>query len=252
MPFFQSCVVLKLPGVKGTNLQTEGQRRRYVIQFQDIPGDCACVVKAVMYLKQHPDSGPPNDHLCTHQMLCSWDEETANSMNSGSDYLVDHTDKFTIPPVGKEIAGKLSGGYALFDVTPAVRNWVNGDPNNGFLVTDLIEDESRILFHIWGCDDPSEHHPYLQVTFHSKEGYVYMCVLCIEFCTCTSDQYNRKCNMYKRILSIKNMYDSILSVYAYRHTLEHSCVYSACPVSAPVPSMFPGPAVDTKEQCASN
>ena len=103
-------------------------------------------------------------------MLHSWDEQTASS--TPTHYLVDHTDEIEISLGGR--SGQISNGRVTADVTTTVRNWVNGDPNNGILVIDCYEAMLEGWYRFWSCEAPSEHCPYIQVTFHSKEGYVHV------------------------------------------------------------------------------
>lgn len=182
VPLFQSCVVIKLLGVKSEGLG--------MMQFQDVPSDCACVVKAVMYLKWRPPifsaltkSEGPARHMSTHQMLREWDEGefiSLGDLNSGTDFVADHTDTFTVHPGSNGVVVNLSNGYAPFDVTTAVRNWVNGDPNHGILLMEPMGNETvpeqLIYCGFWGTGSgvPTEDYPYIEVSFHSKERCVYI------------------------------------------------------------------------------
>lgn len=178
MPLFQSCVVIKLLGVK------DGNQKFGIWRFQDVPSDCACVVRAVMYLKWilpsfpvHTDSEGPARTISTHQMLRKWNEGTVSlgDLNSGTDFVADHTDTFTVHPGSNGVVGKLSNGYVPFNVTTAVRNWVNGDPNNGILLMDPMLNEAmselRLYWQFWGTGSgvSAEDYPYIEVSYHSKE-----------------------------------------------------------------------------------
>ena len=166
-------VVIKLLGVESEAFG--------IVQFQDVPSDCACVVRAVMYLKWYLPSFPvhtncdgPARHVNTHQMLRRWDEGTLSlgDLNSGTDYVADHTDTFTVYPGSNGVVGKLSNGYAPFDVTTIVRNWVNGDPNNGILLMEPTRNEDMLVqyWKFWGPGSgvSTENCPYIEVSFHSK------------------------------------------------------------------------------------
>lgn len=158
---------------------------RFIIQFQDIPRDCACVVKAEMHLKyaythkflEYTEGEAPiiTRHLCTHQVIRHWDETVGSCtyMNTPNDYLDERTDLVTLT-CDDTIGRQLSNGYVPFDVTPAVRNWVNGDDNYGIVLIDLNEDMEGRDRHFWSSKGPPENRPYLKLTFHKKEGYAFI------------------------------------------------------------------------------
>ena len=137
-----------------------------------------------MYLKWdlpsfpvHTNSEGPARHISTHQMLRRWDGGTVSlgDLNSGTDFVADHTDTFTVHPGSNGVVGKLSNGYAPFNVTTTVRNWVNGDPNNGILLKDLMGNkampEVSLYCRFWGTGSgvSAEDYPYIEVSYHSKE-----------------------------------------------------------------------------------
>ena len=109
---FLCCSSLTLPTVKDTTLESYSRlgsygfllvgrhagypKKRFVIQFQDIPQSCGTVLNATMvltYSHSHqvrpPPFVPPGTRvLCAYQILRYWDEQTIGHttyMSSGSD-----------------------------------------------------------------------------------------------------------------------------------------------------------------------
>ena len=191
-------VVTELKAVKDTTLQPgydlssyeylvignhkgPAPKLRFIVQFEDIPSDCAFVVKAEMHLmyaytckfEEYTERDAPiiTRHLCTHQVLCPWDETVGSStyMNTPTDYLDEHTDCVTLAS-NDTIAKKRPNGYVPFDVTSAARNWVKGDPNCGLIVIDLNESMKGRDRHFYSSKGPSGSRPYLKLTYHKKEG----------------------------------------------------------------------------------
>lgn len=114
-------------------------------------------------------------HLCTYQVLRPWDETIGSStyMNTPKDYLDEHTDRVTFISNSRGIvavARPVSNGYVPFDITPAVKNWVNGDHNYGIVVIDLNEDMVGRDRHFWSSKGESKNRPYLELTYHKKKG----------------------------------------------------------------------------------
>ena len=152
---FLCCSSLTLPTVKDTTLESYSRlgsyefllvgrhagypKKRFVIQFQDIPQSCGTVLNATMvltYSHSHqvrpPPFVPPGTRvLCAYQILRYWDEQTIGHttyMSSGSDYNSNCLDRATLLPW----PGK--GTLVRMDVTQAAKNWVNGAQNYGILV----------------------------------------------------------------------------------------------------------------------
>ena len=148
-------------------------KKRFVVQFEDIPNDCSKVVEAVMYLKYayaHKPSGTKapliTRNLCVHQILRDWDEEAIGSttyMNESTDYNSQCVDIITMTP--DSIEGQLANGFIPFDITEPAKNWLKGDANYGILVRDMNEDVLGRDRHFHSRESPTKDwRPYIGIT----------------------------------------------------------------------------------------
>lgn len=164
-------------------------KKRFVIQFEDLPRHCTNVERAVMYLKYayaHKASWMSDNEvpyitreLNTHRILRPWDEQTVFStyMEAGIDYIPEPMEKVALPYEGNE--GQLANGYVPFSVIQAVKKWAGGATNCGILVMDLKEDVLGRDRRFWSSKGPPENRPYLEVTFHSNGGCKCICIYVI-------------------------------------------------------------------------
>ena len=133
-------------------------RKRFLIQFENLPSSCKSIKWAKMYLyfyyahmasfhtvKESPDI--PRT-LRVHQVKKEWNETQATSALrlrsvswsaaylalDGKDACSKFQDEVTV------YTGRPSG-YMEFDITEAVRNWGKGEPNYGLLVMAKNEQE---------------------------------------------------------------------------------------------------------------
>ena len=136
-----------------------GNRQRFLVQFDDIPSACAAdkIKSAKMYIyyngaykaawKSDIETPFIPRKLAVHFVLKSWYEQTATKTErdggklwwtpylglDGSDAERTHqSTPITIFPFRPE-------GFVEFDVTKAARRWARGIPNNGLLVRALKE-----------------------------------------------------------------------------------------------------------------
>ena len=181
---FLCCSSLTLPAVKDTTLESNSRlgsyefllvghharypKKRFVIQFQDIPQSCGTVLSATMvltYSHSHqvrpPPFVPPGTRvLCAYQILRYWNEQTIGHttyMSSGSDYNSNCLDMATLLPW----PGK--GTLVRMDVTQAAKNWVNGAQNYGILVRVIHEDVVKRDRRFYSREAASANRPYLEV-----------------------------------------------------------------------------------------
>ena len=200
VPVPQRLQTIRLDAVKDATLQTgynlgsfqyllvglhrDYPKKRFVIQFEDIPSYCTNVLRAVMYLKYAyahkaswmADNDAPylTRQLCTHQILHPWDEQTVGSstyMTAGIDYIPERMEVVALPYEGNE--GQLPNGFVPFNIIQAARNWVSGAVNCGILVMDLLENCHGRDRRFWSREGPPENRPYLEVTYHSNGKYNY-------------------------------------------------------------------------------
>ena len=178
-----------LPAVKDTTLETYSRlgsyslllvgqhkyypKKRFVIQFQDIPQSCRKVSRATMVLKyshSHQVRGPPYippvpRQLCVHQILRYWNERTVGGttyMNPGSDYDSNCLDTVSLQAhIGK-------GTLIRFDITAAAKNWVNGAQNYGILVKDVLEITISRDRRFYSSEAGAANRPYLDVQCTAK------------------------------------------------------------------------------------
>lgn len=148
-------------------------KKRFVIQFQDIPRNCSEVIRAVMYLKyayahKDPKSQAPlvTRNLCVHQVLRGWDEGTVGGktyMSENTDYNRRCVDIVTMTP--DIIEGQLSNGFVPFDITELAKAWLNGDANYGILVRDMNEEVLGHDRRFYSSESPTEDcRPYVDIT----------------------------------------------------------------------------------------
>ena len=104
----------------------------------------------------------------TYKISSSWVEDEVtwidrNSLDmwstSGGDYITTNGVSITIPP---------SYGWVNWNVTDILSDWINGEPNYGFLIRDESENSLEIQFR--SKFRPKEHtgtdfDPYLEVTY---------------------------------------------------------------------------------------
>ena len=114
--------------------------------------------------------------IVAHQVLKSWDESQATStrrsnganwaqpwLNLGSDALKDPTGSgVTITP------DVTNPGFVAIDVTSAVQNWKNGQPNYGLQATNEYIEGRDFRFYS-NADKNNARHPYISVTCDTLE-----------------------------------------------------------------------------------
>ena len=133
-------------------------KKRFLVQFEDIPSTCRHIQWAKMYLyfwyahkaswqsvKQAPYI---QRQLQVHQVKRSWSESQATITNrfngqrwSGSYLALDGTDAAVYSQGQVVMFPGQPSRYVEFDVTEAARNWRSGDQNNGLLVWATNENE---------------------------------------------------------------------------------------------------------------
>ena len=129
-------------------------KKRFLVQFDDIPVNCSDLISAKMHVYfLWGQSSPLSPRtLQVHQIIPSWIEtqvSTLYRLTSPSQipwsqpYLgLDDKDAVWYSQSSLTIYPRLLSGYVSFDVTEAARNWKQGDPNNGLLVWATNEDIS--------------------------------------------------------------------------------------------------------------
>ena len=189
---FLCCSSLILPAVKDTTLESYSRlgsyefllvgrhagypKKRFVVQFQDIPRSCRRVLNATMVLKyshSHQVRGafiaPGTRVLCAHQILRSWNEQTIGHttyMSPVSDYNSQCLGRATLLPWPDK------GTLVRMDITQAAINWINGAQNYGILVRDIYED---VLVkrdrRFYSSEAASANRPYLEVVCGPSKLY---------------------------------------------------------------------------------
>ncbi len=133
-------------------------KKRFLIEFENLPSrGCKFVKWAKMYVYfwyahkaswQSVQSVPYIERdLAVHQVKKPWKEYEVTSINSQSGapwsqpYLaLDDSDAATYSQDTVTIFTGRPAGYVEFDITEAMRNWKNGQPNYGLLVWATNED----------------------------------------------------------------------------------------------------------------
>ena len=134
------------------------QKKRFLIQFEDIPSSCQHVKWAKMYLNfwyahkaswQSVQQAPyiPRE-LKVHQVKKSWSESQATSTNrfngipwSRSYLAIDGSDAVAYSQGDVVMYPGQPSRYVEFDVTEVTRNWQSGEQNYGLLVWATNENE---------------------------------------------------------------------------------------------------------------
>ena len=147
----------------------EYSRKRILTQFEDIPEAYRGwhVKWAKMYLyywyshkaswqSQQEAPSIPRD-LQVHQMLKSWNEDDVTSKVRLQDsewnepfVALDDGDAASTPINCVTVHPQRPPGHVEFDVTDAVRNWCDGQPNYGLLIWATNEDDDGKEIRFWG------------------------------------------------------------------------------------------------------
>ena len=141
-------------------------KKRFLIQFEDIPSTCQHIQWAKMYLYfwyAHKASWQSvqqvpyiSRQLQAHQVKKSWNESQATTTNrftgqlwSKSYLALDGTDAVAYSQGDVAMYPGQPSTYIEFDVTEAARNWKSGEQNNGLLVwaTNENEEGRDLRFH---------------------------------------------------------------------------------------------------------
>ena len=133
-------------------------KKRFLIQFEDIPSTCRHIQWAKMYLYfwyAHKASWQSiqtvpyiSRQLRVHQVKKSWSESQATTTYrstgqrwSRSYLALDGTDAVATPQGDVVMYPGQPSRYVEFDITEAAKNWKSGDQNNGLLVWATNENE---------------------------------------------------------------------------------------------------------------
>ena len=133
-------------------------KKRFLIQFEDIPSTCKHIHWAKMYLyffvahKPSWQSAQQTPHISrqlqVHQVKKSWNETQATTTHrltrkhwSRSYLALDGTDAVAYSQGDVIMYPGQPYRYVEFDITEAARNWKSGEKNNGLLVWATNEEE---------------------------------------------------------------------------------------------------------------
>ena len=157
------------------------QKKRSLLQFEDIPGDCTDVISAKMYLwywYSHKASWQSNEqapHLThtfnVHQIKKEWSETQATSTYRRSGiawsqpYLgLDGTDAYSnsLDSVFFPNPPPTTNRWIEFDITGAAKNWKAGLPNYGVVIWSTKENENGRDVRFYSRER-STNKPYLEL-----------------------------------------------------------------------------------------
>ncbi len=154
-------------------------KKRSLVQFEDLPSQCKSIKWAKMYLYFHyahkaswqsVDVVPYIERgLAVHQVKKPWREEEVTSSHRDSGTLwsqpylaLDDTDAATYSQDAVTIFTGRPAGYVEFDITEAMRNWKDGQPNYGLLVWATNEDVEGRDLRFYSRDN-TENKPLIRV-----------------------------------------------------------------------------------------
>ena len=151
-------------------------KKRFLVQFGDLPSPCSHVEWAKMYVYyvyahkaswQSVQQAPfISRTLQLHQVKKLWSEAQATNTyrTQGTPWsrpylALDGTDASPHALSSVTVFTSRPQGFIEFDVTEAVRNWQDGDPNYGILVWATNEDDQGrdIRFYSSSYSDSSKH-----------------------------------------------------------------------------------------------